>query len=78
MKTNFANHKVILALMLILALMSCSTKKSMEDPKVLADTDRFYSAMSAEKGMNAAFTAMFDSAGVLLRANHYPSKELMR
>jgi len=44
----------------------------MDSEKELADTDRFFSAMSAEKGMNTAFLAMFDSAGVLLRADHQP------
>lgn len=39
---------------------------------MLSDTDRFYSALSAEKGMNASFLAMFDSSAVLLRANQMP------
>jgi ketosteroid isomerase-like protein len=51
---------------------ACTNKKLMDDSKVLADTDRFYSALSAEKGMNASFLAMFDSAGVILRANQKP------
>ncbi len=72
MKTFSFHTQVISILVLIFGLTACTNKKVMEDPKVLADTDRFYSAMSAEKGMNAAFIAMFDSAGVLLRANHYP------
>lgn len=72
MKTNHVKTSALLVVILLLSMQSCMKKAVMEDPKVLADTDRFYSAMSAEKGMNAAFIAMFDSAGVLLRANHYP------
>lgn len=51
---------------------ACGHKKQIEDSKVLSDTDRFYSALSAEKGMNASFLEMFDSAGVILRANKWP------
>lgn len=38
----------------------------------ISETDRFYSALSAEKGMNAAFLSMFDSAGVMLTDNKLP------
>lgn len=37
-----------------------------------AETDRYYSALSAENGMNAAFLAMFDTVGVKLSANSLP------
>lgn len=57
---------------LIVSTYSCNYKKHTIDSKVLTDTDRFYSALSAKKGMNAAFLAMFDSAGVKLQANHLP------
>lgn len=53
-------------------LLSCNNRKQVENSNVLSETDRFYSAMSAEKGMNASFMAMFDSAGVMLRANQMP------
>jgi len=44
----------------------------MDENNVLAETDRFYSALSVEKGSNAAFLAMFDSSGVMLRSDHMP------
>ena len=62
----------IVVLMMILLVSACSDKKQADDSKVLSETDRFYSALSAEKGMNASFLEMFDSAGVILRANHFP------
>lgn len=62
----------IIVLMMILLVSACSDKKQADDSKVLSETDRFYSALSAEKGMNASFLEMFDSAGVILRANHFP------
>ena len=60
------------AMMMIFAVTSCNNKKNRVDSKVLSETDRFYSSLSAEKGMNAAFLAMFDSSGVMLRANRMP------
>ena len=42
-----------------------------------AETDRYYSSLSAEKGMNTAFLAMFDSAGVKLSANRMPVEGLL-
>lgn len=41
-----------------------------------AETDRYYSSLSAEKGMDTAFLAMFDSAGVKLSANRMPIEGL--
>lgn len=38
----------------------------------ISETDRFYSAISAEKGMKDAFLAMFNSTGVILTANNMP------
>ena len=57
---------------LVIMATACNNKKQVDDSKVLSDTDRFYSDLSAEKGMNASFLAMFDSAGVILRANQMP------
>jgi ketosteroid isomerase-like protein len=57
---------------LTITISSCNNKKQIDDSKVLTDTDRFYSLLSAEKGMNASFLEMFDSAGVMLRANQQP------
>ena len=62
----------IIVLMMILLVSACSDKKQADDSKVLSETDRFYSSLSAEKGMNASFLAMFDSSAVLLRANQMP------
>lgn len=38
----------------------------------ISETDRYYSALSADKGMKVAFISMFDSAGVILTANNLP------
>jgi len=64
--------KFVCIFCIVLALAACNNKKQADQSKVLAEADRFYSALSAEKGMNAAFLAMFDSSGVLLRPNHPP------
>lgn len=58
--------------LLIFCASGCNNLKQRDDSKALADTDRYYSKLSAERGMNFAFLAMFDSAGVLLRPNHPP------
>jgi ketosteroid isomerase-like protein len=72
MKTSRLLTTIAFAIIVVLAMAACSKKKQIDDSNVLSDTDRFYSALSAEKGMNASFLAMFDSAGVMLRANQMP------
>lgn len=72
MKKRFLLKSVVFALFLLLIGSACTNNKKTDDSKVLSDTDKFYSALSAEKGMNAAFLDMFDSAGVILRANKWP------
>jgi ketosteroid isomerase-like protein len=72
MKTNNLRIFRLLLWNSIFVLTACISTRSKEDPNVLVDTDRFYSAMSADKGMNTAFIAMFDSFGVMLRQNHDP------
>lgn len=69
MKTR---HLFIFTVILVIMATACNKKKQVDDSKVLSDTDRFYSDLSAEKGMNASFLAMFDSSAVLLRANQMP------
>jgi len=64
--------KITVFTLIIVAIIACNNKRAMDDSKVLTETDRYYSALSLEKGMNASFLAMFDSAAVLLRANHMP------
>jgi ketosteroid isomerase-like protein len=60
------------AVILVIIVTACNNKKQIDDSSVLSDTDRFYSGLSAEKGMNASFLEMFDSAGVMLNANQMP------
>lgn len=72
MKTNRLISVTTFLTILLFTVSSCTNKKPIEDSKVLSDTDRFYSALSAEKGMNASFLEMFDSAGVMLNANQMP------
>jgi len=72
MKTSRLILASAFIVILVIALSSCNKKKKVEDSNILSDTDRFYSRLSAEKGMNASFLAMFDSSAVLLRANQMP------
>jgi len=72
MKTSRLITISAITIMMAVAITAYSKKKQIDDSNVLSDTDRFYSALSAEKGMNASFLAMFDSAGVMLRANQMP------
>jgi ketosteroid isomerase-like protein len=71
---NSTKTATICAVVLVMsiAFSACKNKNHLADSQVLADTDRFYSELSAKKGMNTAFLAMFDSAGVMLSANHAP------
>jgi hypothetical protein len=38
----------------------------------VSETGRFYSAISAKKGIDIAFLAMFDTIGFMLTSNHMP------
>ena len=76
MKTNHLLKVSFACILIVLSVTSCNNKKQTDDSKILADTDRFYSALSAEKGMNAAFLAMFIRLAVLLRANEMPIEGL--
>ncbi len=69
--TRLKSIYVALAIWAI-ALTACTSRKHADESRLLANADRSYSALSARDGMNAAFLAMFDSAGVMLRANHPP------
>lgn len=70
------NHKTTLcigiSIVAIIALAGCKGINPNNNRMSMSETDRYYSAMSAKEGMNAAFLAMFDSAGVMLNANHWP------
>jgi ketosteroid isomerase-like protein len=72
MKTKCLLSFRTLFVLMIFFLSACTSKKQVDNSSVLSETDRFYSAMSAEKGMNASFLAMFDTAGVMLSANQMP------
>jgi ketosteroid isomerase-like protein len=65
--------KTMLPAFILMLLFSCdsgiSNRMNIEN---IMRTDRHYSAISAEDGMNASFLSMFDSSGTLLRRNHYP------
>ena len=72
MKTFTSILSIATALIVITLFVACNSKKQPANSKTMSETDRYYSAMSAKEGMNAAFLAMFDSAGVMLNANHWP------
>jgi ketosteroid isomerase-like protein len=63
--------KILSVIVISSLLISCLPKQS-TDSKSLADADRYYSALSAEKGRNASFMTLFDSAGVMLGPHHLP------
>jgi ketosteroid isomerase-like protein len=66
---------IITGTLLLIILTGCCGKKQ-HSQLSLEETDSSYSAMSAHRGMNATFTAMFDTSGVLLRSHHLPFEGL--
>lgn len=66
------NSLSIASIAIIIMLAACTAKHQATDSRILSETDRYYSSLSAKEGMNVAFLAMFDQAGVMLRANHMP------
>lgn len=71
MKKKLQTSVTTIVIIIIFAISGCTTKHSI-DSKELSDIDRSYSDLSAEKGMNTAFLAMFDSAAVKLQPKHMP------
>ena len=71
---NTTHNRTIYAIcvLLILSVSSCRNTTSNQDTKGITDADKYYSALSAEKGRNTAFLAMFDSAGVTLAPHRAP------
>ena len=61
--------KSLLALTILPALFISGKPNNQNDSNSLLAADRYYSALSAEKGRNAAFLALFDSEGVMLTSN---------
>jgi ketosteroid isomerase-like protein len=73
------HQRTIPILLLLLSIATFSCKNATTNSKIMtpAETDRYYSSLSAQKGMNSAFLAMFDSAGVKLSANRLPVEGLL-
>jgi len=74
MKFYLSRTIYAILVLLVLSVSSCRKQHPVDQAKSLADADRYYSALSLEKGRNVAFLAMFDSAGVTL-APHKPPIE---
>ena len=72
MKNHITTLCIGISIVAIIALAGCKGSNPNNNRMSMSETDRYYSAMSAKEGMNAAFLAMFDSAGVMLNANHWP------
>ena len=72
MKTTHNRNIYAICVLLILSVSSCRITTLNPDTKGITDADRYYSALSAEKGRNTAFLAMFDSAGVTLAPHRTP------
>lgn len=65
--------KTHLFLLACSCLISCSSSSSLEKMRLeLMETDRAFSELSKEKGMNHAFTTYCASDGVLLRPQSMP------
>jgi len=66
--------RTIYAICVLFTLSVCSCRKQppVDQARSMADADRYYSALSLEKGRNVAFLAMFDSAGVTLSPHKPP------
>lgn len=63
---------------IIFIIPSCCMRSSPDKAtEAILKADRDYSRLSSEKGMNAAFLAMFDSSGVILRRNHMPVEGIL-
>ncbi|HOW31932.1 MAG TPA: hypothetical protein PLP88_10205 [Bacteroidales bacterium] len=69
-------NKIVTATTLIavlaLSMTNCKRIKNEKPGLGLKGTDKYYSDMSAKVGRNAAFIAMFDSTGVMMRENGLP------
>lgn len=72
MKSTYLRTILVLLVLFTLTAVSCRKSSTTTNSMTISETDRFYSALSVQKGMNAAFLAMFDSTGVMLTANHLP------
>lgn len=71
MKSSFTTNIYTICVLFMVLVCSCQKTSSIDETNDLANADRYYSALSAVKGRNAAFLAMFDSSGVTL-ASHRP------
>ena len=63
--------KTIWTLLVALTLMGCCQQKK-ADPSVLITTDKEFSRMSVEKGLNAAFIFYADDRVVKVRDGNFP------
>jgi hypothetical protein len=61
-----------ITLLCLLETGCCKKRDLSGEIESLKATDRHYSQISSEKGMNTAFLAMQDSSGVIIRRNHMP------
>ena len=71
MKTNTPKTICGLLVLVSLTIISCKNTAA-KDSETLANADRYFSSLSIKVGRNAAFLAMFDSAGVMLGSNLPP------
>ena len=75
---NTTHNRTIytICVLLFLSVSSCRKITSINnaDTKGITDAEKYYSALSEQKGRNAAFLEMFDSTGVTL-ATHMPPIE---
>jgi ketosteroid isomerase-like protein len=63
--------KTILTMLTAVILMGCCSEKK-SDPSVLINTDKAFSKMSVEKGLNAAFIYYADDSVVKVRDGNFP------
>lgn len=59
---------------IMLCLLSCTSKTSSDTLKTLFEVDLEFSKLSEEKGMQEAFLSYIDEEGVILRENSMPIK----
>ena len=65
------NMKTIWILLIALTLVGCCDNKK-SDPSVLIATDKAFSQMSLEKGLNVAFIFYADDSVVKIREGNFP------
>jgi len=64
--------KILIIALIAISMANCCRKENDTAKLGLKATDSFFSLLSEKQGRNAAFLAMFDSTGTMMRENGLP------